>query len=66
MAPGNHCSTQLSEDLLKRFAFLTGFLLLTTAVAVPLLLLRKFKKADPNTDENVRYDINDYMAAEGL
>jgi hypothetical protein len=51
---------------LKRFAFLTGFLLLTTAVAVPLLLLRKFKKADPNTDENVRYDINDYMAAEGL
>jgi hypothetical protein len=51
---------------LKRFTLLTGFLLLTTVVAVPFLLLRKIKEAEPGRDENIRYDIDDYMAAEGL
>jgi hypothetical protein len=52
---------------LKRFTLLTGFLLLTTVVVVPfLLLLRKIKEAEPGTDEDIRYDIDDYMAAEGL
>jgi hypothetical protein len=45
---------------------LTGFLLLTTVVVVPFLLLRKIKEAEPGTDEDIRYDIDDYMAAEGL
>jgi hypothetical protein len=51
---------------MKRFAFLTGFLLLTTAFAVPFFLKSKQKPADGDTDNNVRYDIDEYMAAEGL
>ena len=51
---------------MKRFAFFTGFLLLTTAVAVPFFLKRKLQSAWTPDDDNVRYDIDDYMAAEGL
>ena len=54
------------ETRMKRFAFLTGFLLLTTAVAFPLFFMKKGKMARPDSDENIRYDIDDYMAAEGL
>jgi hypothetical protein len=50
---------------MKRFVFFTGFLLLTTAVAIPLFLKRG-KPAWQEADENIRYDINDYLAAEGL
>jgi len=56
----------INEVPLKRFTLLTGFLLLTTLVAVPFLLLRKSKETEPDTDENIRYDIDDYLAAEGL
>jgi hypothetical protein len=51
---------------MKQFAFFTGFLLLTTAVALPLFIMRKVKAGRQEDDENVRYDIDDYMAAEGL
>jgi len=49
-----------------RFAFLTGFLLLTTAVAIPLFLRKKLKSACGEFEENLRYDIDDYMATDGL
>jgi hypothetical protein len=51
---------------MKRLAFFTGFLLLTTAVAVPLFLLNKGKPFRQEDDDNIRYDIDDYVAAEGL
>jgi hypothetical protein len=51
---------------MKRFALFTGFLLLTTAVALPLLILKKGKAFRREEDNNVRYDIDDYVAAEGL
>jgi hypothetical protein len=51
---------------MKRFAFFTGFLLLTTAVAVPFFLLKKGKAFRQEEDDNIRYDIDDYMAAEEL
>jgi hypothetical protein len=51
---------------MKRFAFLTGLLLLTTAVAIPIFLLRKGKALRREEDDNIRYDIDDYMATEGL
>lgn len=51
---------------MKRFSILTGFLILTTAVAIPLFFKRKWMAAREESDDNRRYDINDYMAAEGL
>jgi hypothetical protein len=51
---------------MKRFAFFTGFLILTTAVALPLMLLKKGKAFRQEEDDNIRYDIDDYVAAEGL
>ena len=51
---------------MKRFALFTGCLLLTTAVAVPLFFLKKGKAFRQEEDDNIRYDIDDYMAAEGL
>ena len=51
---------------MKRFAFLTGLLLLTTAVAVPFILLKRGKAFRQEEDDNIRYDIDDYVAAEGL
>jgi len=51
---------------MKRFAFFTGFLLLTTAVAVPFFFLRRGKAFQQEEDDSIRYDIDDYMAAEGL
>ena len=51
---------------MKPLALLTGFLLLTTAVAVPLILRNKCRAASKESDDNFRYDIDDYMAAEGL
>jgi len=51
---------------MKRFTLFTGFLILTTAVAIPLWLIRKGKAVRREMEENIRYDINDYMATEGL
>jgi hypothetical protein len=51
---------------MKRFAFFTGFLLLTTAVAVPIFLFKMGKACRREEDDNIRYDIDDYLAAEGL
>ncbi len=51
---------------MKRFAFLAGFVLLTTVIAVPILLLKKDRGLPGGNEENIRYDINDYMASEGL
>ncbi len=51
---------------MKPFAFLAGFLILTTAVAVPFLLKKKVLATDGEVSDDMRYDINEYMAAEGL
>ena len=51
---------------MKLYAIITGFLLLTTAVALPCLLKRKGSLGGRGTDENIRYDIDDLMVAEGL
>jgi hypothetical protein len=51
---------------MKRFAFFTGFVLLTTAIAVPFFLLKKGTAAPQDEEDNIRYDIDDYMASEGL
>ena len=51
---------------MKRFTLFTGFLILTTAVAVPLFFIRKARAPRRESDENIRYEINDFMAAEGL
>jgi hypothetical protein len=50
----------------KRFAWFMGFVLLTTIVAVPMILLRKKGLSQRELDDNMRYDIDDYMTAEGL
>jgi hypothetical protein len=51
---------------MKRLAFFTGFLLLTTAVAVPFFFRKKWKSLQQEEEDNIRYDIDDYVAAEGL
>lgn len=51
---------------MKRLAFFTGFLLLTTAVAVPLIWKNRTGSALKESEENTRYDIDDYVAVEGL
>jgi hypothetical protein len=51
---------------MKRFAFLTGFLILTTAVAIPLFLKKKLNAAGGGSDSDRRYDIDEYMAVDGL
>jgi hypothetical protein len=51
---------------MKRFAFFTGFVLLTTAVAVPFFLLKMGTASRKDEEDNLRYDIDDYMASEGL
>jgi hypothetical protein len=51
---------------MKRFAFFAGFLLLTTALAIPFFLKRMVRSAQTPAGDNVRYDIDDYMATEGL
>ncbi len=56
----------LKRGHMKRFAFFTGFLLLTTAMAVPFFLKRKVQPGQTPADDNIRYDIDDYMATEGL
>jgi hypothetical protein len=54
------------EPIMKRFAFFTGFLLLTTAIAVPLVLFKRGKAFRQEEDDNIRYDFDDYTAAEEL
>jgi hypothetical protein len=51
---------------MKRIAFLGGFVLLSTVIALPFYLMRKKLSEGKEDDENIRYDINEYMAAEGL
>jgi len=51
---------------MKRFTFLGGFVLLSTMIALPFFLARKKIAQNGENDENIRYDIDEYMAAEGL
>lgn len=51
---------------MKRFVYVTGLLLITSAIAIPLLLMRRHHRGTNGLDENLRYDINDYIAQEGL
>jgi hypothetical protein len=48
---------------MKRFA---AVLLLSSLVAIPLLLHRHARKLQVLNDENIRYDLNEYLAEEGL
>jgi hypothetical protein len=41
-------------------------LVLSTLVAVPLLLRKHTRKVRRFYDENIRYDLNEYLAEEGL
>ena len=61
-----HEDTSSRQIHMRRFAFFTGFVLLTTAIAVPLFLLKKGNAIRPQEDDNIRYDIDDYIATEGL
>ena len=45
---------------------LTAMLLLSSLVAIPLLLHKHARKIRFYTDENMRYDLNEYLAEEGL
>lgn len=51
---------------MKRFTFLGGFVLLSTVIALPFFLARKKPAGRGENEENIRYDIDEYMAAEGL
>jgi hypothetical protein len=52
---------------MKRFTFFTGLAILTTAITIPLLIRLKGTHAGgKDVEDNVRYDIDDYMASEGL
>jgi hypothetical protein len=50
----------------KPFLWFTGFVLLTAVVAVPLILFKKRGLSERELEENIRYDIDDYITAEGL
>jgi hypothetical protein len=41
-------------------------LLLAAVIAVPILLAKKTKRVAPRDEENIRYDIDDYVADQGL
>jgi hypothetical protein len=45
---------------------LAAVLLLSSLVAIPLLLHKHNRKLRCFYDENVRYDLNEYLAEEGL
>lgn len=51
---------------MKRFTFLGGFVLLSTVIALPFLLACRKSAERGENEENIRYDIDEYMAAEGL
>lgn len=48
---------------MKRFTFITGLLLVTSAIAVPLFYWRKHQE---DRKQNRRYDITDFLAEEAL
>lgn len=48
---------------MKRFA---AMLLLSSIVAIPFLLHKHTRKMRCFYDENIRYDLNEYLAEEGL
>ncbi len=45
---------------------LAAVLLLSSLVAIPLLLHRHARKVQSLDDENIRYDLNEYLSEEGL
>ncbi|MBE0555723.1 MAG: hypothetical protein IH628_00695 [Proteobacteria bacterium] len=45
---------------------LAAMLLLSSLVAIPLLLHKHARKVRRFYDENIRYDLNEYLAEEGL
>ncbi len=48
---------------MKRFA---AMLILSSLVAIPFLLRKHARKLRFLDDENIRYDLNEYLAEEGL
>jgi hypothetical protein len=48
---------------MKRFTFITGLLLVSSAVAVPLFYWRRHRD---DREQNRRYDISDFLAEESL
>lgn len=51
---------------MKRIAVLGGFVLLSTVIALPIFLIRRKLAESGGNEENIRYDIDEYMATEGL
>ena len=51
---------------MKRFTFLGGFVLLSSVIAVPFFLIRRKIAERGENAENIRYDIDEFMATEGL
>jgi hypothetical protein len=45
---------------------LKWFLLLATVLVLPVVVWKKMRRVNLLNDENIRYDINDYMADQGL
>jgi len=41
-------------------------LLIAALLVVPLMLLKKTRPSPPSFDESLRYDIDDYVADQGL
>lgn len=41
-------------------------LLLAAVIVVPILLTKTNKRVRPHDEENIRYDIDDYVADQGL
>ncbi len=45
---------------------LKWMLLLATVLVLPVVLLKKMHRVPIANDENIRYDIDDYMGDQGL
>jgi len=55
--------SEVTGDIMKA---LKWTLLLAAVIVVPILLTRKDKHVHPRDEENIRYDIDDYVADQGL
>jgi hypothetical protein len=54
---------EVTGDIMKA---LKWTLLLAAVIVVPILLTKRNKRVRPCDEENIRYDIDDYVADQGL
>lgn len=57
---------EVSEEMGDIMKALKWTLLLAAVIVVPILLTKKDKRVRPRDEENIRYDIDDYVADQGL